>query len=403
MSDHSILLQKKLSREPIIVPGNPFWTVFKRFGRDETIALIINTIGTALVAIFLSNIWFKVFAGPISRRTRDIVLSTTGPVVEKAGFFPAHFKEALSVYRNTPKQKRDPLTTYFRRAMRGGAKSLTQDILVHDPIYIILMFFGLRIYPVTPAWILALTSFVIAVLVVAGLEVTITEMAFKKYKRALKKSGFGIENYYESRFFISSTQKLDQVLSRMAKKFSLENTKTIKYYDRYFDNNLPVYNSRTPKIRLRKRLKDNGKGWLQSAQLIYTRAAEMSKKELEQHRYFPIKKEKTYFPLNQKMPKGFADIKNVKAKRIFIRSQKGKSFDDVYFERVVVYDAQTLWVSADKVFHQKNDGKKKRPFFVLELKVHNDIKLLKEAMRFVMREFPVVQTTHSKHDLVCVE
>ena len=32
-------LEKELAKDPIVVPGSPFWEVFKRFGRDEAIAI----------------------------------------------------------------------------------------------------------------------------------------------------------------------------------------------------------------------------------------------------------------------------------------------------------------------------------------------------------------------------
>jgi len=208
------LLPKKLADAPIIVPGSPFWNVFKRFGRDESIAMIINVIGTAIVSFFFNAAW---------------IISLAGPIVEKIGFFPAHFKEALDVYKTTPKEKRKGINHYFKRAMKGGSVSLLEDILVHDPIYILLMFLGLSLYTGTPAWLLSAASFIIAVFAVSGLEVGVTELRYKRYKNKLKKLGFEYEKYYESRFFISKEKDPKEVMQSLMKKFELTTLKKRNY------------------------------------------------------------------------------------------------------------------------------------------------------------------------------
>ena len=289
------LLEKKLAEEPIKIPNNPFWDVFKRFSRDELIAMAINVTGTAVAEGLVDSQFLQTMTGPLSRRTKDIVLMTTGPVVEKAGFFPAHFKEAYDLYKEAPKEERDQLSTYFKGAVKNGTKSLIEDILIHDPLYVGLMFAGLKYLPETPAWALAAGSFAVAVVMVAGLEVGVTELFYKKYKNALKKSGFGKEDYYESRFLIRADKNPESVLERLSYEFGLEGHRDLEYYDRYFKNSLPSYSNRTPKLRLRNRRR-NETEWFKTAQITYTRANEL-KEGTEQFRYFPQKKEKIYFYL----------------------------------------------------------------------------------------------------------
>ena len=373
------LIPKKLADAPIKVPGSPFWNVFKRFGRDESIAMFINVIGTAIISIFFSAAW---------------ILSLAGPVIEKIGFFPAHFKEALDIYKTTPKEKRKGINFYFKKAMKNGSVSLLEDILVHDPIYILLMFLGLSVYAGTPPWLLSAASFIIAVFAVSGLEVGATELRYKKYKRKLKKLGFDYERYYESRFFISKEKKPKEVVESLMKKFELTILKKRNYHDLYLDNNLKHFSGRSPRLRLRKRTHENkeefypgNQEWMQTLQVVYTRAGERSRGILDQHRYFPICKEKLYYFLEGNMPKSFNEIKSSNAKKTL---KSKEILREINFQRISANNDHLL-ISVDNINENSS-------YYVLELKVYQDVKLLMKAMRFVMREFPVVQTTHSKSD-----
>jgi len=124
---------------------------------------------------------------------------------------------------------------------------------------------------------------------------------------------------------------------------------------------------------------------MQTLQVVYTRAGEEAKKTLNQNRCFPICKEKLYYYMEGEMPKSFDEIKSSKAKKP-IKSKE--IIKKVNFQRISA-NSNVLLVSVDNI-------KENNPYYVLELKVYEDVKLLMKAMRFVMREFPVVQTTHSK-------
>ena len=389
-------VEKKLSLASIVIPPNPFWDVFKRFGRDESIALIINVLGTAIVSFFVNSNIINTIIGPISRRVKDVIISTSGPVVEKAGFFPAHIKDAWTEYRKAPNNKRDPFTTYFKRAFKSGAKSLIEDILIHDPLYIFLMFFGLKLYSNVPAWMLAALSFIIAILLVAVIEVTIIELAYLRYKVALRKAGFGIERYYESRFYISSKLKPKEIIERLSKEFNLPLKGEIKYSDRYYESDLPIYSGRIPKVRLRERNSEDKIGTVKTLQIIYTKSSE-AREKIDQYRYFPIKKEKMYFIFDNKMPSSIEDIQDERIRRIAKRAVKNGIKKKISFTRLFARNKKTILASVDKV---RSDINKNEHFYLLELKVRKDVSLLKATMKFVMREFPVVQTTHGKSELI---
>jgi len=131
---------------------------------------------------------------------------------------------------------------------------------------------------------------------------------------------------------------------------------------------------------------------MQTAQIVFTRASEITQTEMSQHRFFPIKKEKLFFVLDQKMPTNLDDIKDKKAKKLLksLIHKKTRS-PRIRFEREIANDPKLL-VSVDFI-------NAKRPYYLLELKTYKNTKLLKEAMRYVMTEFPVVQTTHSKIEM----
>ena len=376
MPSKIIFLSKHLSERPIKIPGSPFWSVFKRFGIDELIAMIINILGTVIISLFFSN---------------PLLLSITGPIVEKLGFFVAHLKEAISIYKTTATKKRKHLSFYFKDAFNHGMKSLIEDVLVHDPLYILLMFFGLLIYPATPIWLLSATSFIVAVFAVSGLEVGYTELQYKRFKKRMLVKGFHLESYYESRFFISSKENPKKVIDQVVQAFNLSRTKNLTYTDAYFGTTLDQYSGRIPKIRLRQRTNSRTKGWIQTAQIIYTRPNETANTTYEQYRYFPIKKEKLYSLLEQNMPATLQGIKNETIRKSLLSAYDQSPAKQVKFVRTYANNKELL-VSVDKI-------NKTRDFYVLELKVYTDINLLIEAMRYVMREFPVVQTTDGKADM----
>jgi len=274
------------------------------------------------------------------------------------------------VYRHTPRGRRKPLRHYYKRAFRGGSKSLIEDILFHDPLYVLLMFFGLMIYPSTPAWVLSLVSFVIAVFAVSGIEVGINELRFWWFKKRLLKRGFRLEPYYESHFFISSKESQREVVKSVAKEFGLHYHKPVSYQDIYFEHKVPEFSGRTARLRLRRRTHDKKACWFQTVQIIFTRAGELPTDLLEQHRYFPMKKSKLFFVLDE-FPESIEEITHSQVRKLLLKLKCASPAKKVHFDRFIAHNDELL-VGADAV---------KGDYFVVELKVFSNKSLLKEAMR----------------------
>ncbi len=388
-------LEERLSQEPIRLPKNPFLEALEVFGTDEAISMVINVAGTAAIDRLIKQGGLESIVGPLSKTAKDLVISTAGPIIEKFGFFPAHFKRARDEYLAAPEGEREHFSHYLKQAIRGGASSLAKDIIVHDPIYFGLMFGGMQMYPQTPAWMLAGTSFVMAVFAVAGLTVAVNEAKYWNLKRSLRNTGFGSERYYEARFFISSDDDPKKTLNRLVDEFKLSPIRTLEYRDRYFETSLPHYSNRTPKLRLRRRTNPEGGPEMRTAQIVFTRAAEMKSGKAEQCRYFPSLKEKLYFPLdNEKnMPSQFSELKESKARDKLIGAVEGDDHYDVRFTRMVAKNPATLLISADHVADDR------RPFYVLEVKTYGNTDALLEAMRHIMRTCDVHQITYGKLDL----
>jgi hypothetical protein len=321
--------------------------------------------------------------------TSVFLLSLVGPVIEKIGFFPAHFLEAWKVYKTTPSDQRKSLYFYIKRALKGGGTSLLEDVLVHDPVYIGLMFAGLSIYQGTPPWLLSAISFIVAVVAVAFIEVGITEGRYLLFKRRAKRAGFESESYFESRFLINASADPDAAMGLLSERFKLSTMYEMSYGDVYYGNKFPEYSDRTAKFRMRRRSNEQGR-FICSAQIVYTRAAEMRESKLDQCRFFPIKKDKIYLAMREPLPDMPSEIEKDAGQFLY----KHINDDDkhvVKFIRVVAYNPDLL-ISVDRVRGSRN-------FYLLELKVYKDVKLLMQAMRFIMRELPVLQTTHGKLEL----
>lgn len=372
--------------EPIRLPGSPFWNVFKRFGRDEMIALIINVCGTALTSIFTSSI---------------LLLSIAGPLVEKIGFFPAHFYEAYAIYKTTPRERRKKLRSYFGRACRNGSLSLLEDVCIHDPVYILLFCWALA-YPGVPPWLLAAFSFVVATGFVAFIEVTIVEIGYLLLQRRLRNAGFEQESYYESRFLIRvDKEAVERLVVKLSEQFNLRFIENKSYEDRYFGHKLPEYSGRKPVLRLRRRtLGPSDKKWLdshpemarrqflQTAQIVYTRANEARWGRLDQFRFFLIAKEKFYLLQNQTMPGAIKEVVGCNLEQI---ARAGEALKEVRFQRTVLKNWDVDLIVAI-------DQSRGKDVCVVEVKTFKDTNLLCRVMRVIMLESSAIQMTMRKLD-----
>lgn len=379
-------LKERADREPIRLPGSPYWNVFKRFGRDEMVALAISVVATLAFSVFTTSV---------------LILAVAGPVLEKIGFFPTHLWEASSLYRATPLPERLPFSQYLKSALKNGSLSLLEDVAVHDPLYIAL-FLWLSLYPGIPLWLIASFSFLVAVAAVAGLEVTWTELRYAYFKRRFRSAGFSIDSYREARFYIRSGQRADAVIEKLKQDFGLREIERLEYHDVYFENRLPRFSGRAPVVRLRRRtagkssrqwqgLSNMAKtGYMQSLQVVYTRPQEESSGRLDQFRFFSVRKDKLYFPIDdERMPESLDELAAPWRKLL----RAGKEFKRVTFERTILLDpTDTLYAAVDRL----PDG---RDGCIIELKIRTDMALFLAAMRFVMMEFPATHTTRQKTQL----
>ncbi len=372
--------------EPIRLPGSPFWNVFRRFGRDETIALVINVCGTAVMSCFTTSIF---------------LLSIAGPIVEKIGFFPAHFYEAFTVYKTTPRERRKKLRIYFGKACKNGAVSLTEDILIHDPLYVLLFALVLA-YPGVPPWLLAGFSFVVAMVAVTFLEVAFVEAGYRFFQRRLRRCGFELESYYESRFLVKAdNEEMGRLVQKLSAEFHLSFIEDKSYQDLYFEHKLIGYSGRRPVLRLRERTlgpsdvrwinshpERDAEQFLRTAQIVYSRANEANRNHLDQYRFFVIRKEKFYLLLNAPMPDAIEGVSGCDLRKV---ARSGTAIKEVRFRRTVLKNGEVDLVVAI-------DRSRKNNFCLVELKTFKDITLLLRVMRLIMLESSAVQMTAQKLD-----
>lgn len=402
-------------KDAIKLPSSPFWEVFKTFGRDEMFAMLVNIGATFLVALLIPLITVNYLLIPIGISSMNFIfvdviylkvgaIALAGPIFEKVGFYIGHIKDAIFEYRKRLTNDHT-LSYYYKRAVKRGTSSLIKDILIHDPIYVLLMTYGIITLPglwltveqsfgIPGEGVLAVISFVLAVFVVSFIDIAWQELSFKKFVYQLKKKGFGVEKYYEVRFLINKTEDPKIILEKIKDKFNLPQNTVIPYNDYYYNHDLSKFSTRVPKFRIRSRTSCEDGSIMNTIQVVYTKTFEEFSNQLSQYRYFLTKKWKIYKILNNKTliksfeeaKKEFKNMDGFLKKRIF--SENGK----VMFSRDFTNFEDGLFVSVDNVDRDKDN-------IVVELKVCNDKYLLKEAMEFVMNKFDTIQTTKGKIEM----
>jgi hypothetical protein len=255
---------------------------------------------------------------------------------------------------------------------------MIEDILIHDPVYFGLMWVGLFIYTGTPEWMLAILSFLIAVMIVTVVEVGVIELWYKKFKRSIR-GLFHVEKYYESRFRVATNIIPKDFISKMTEKFDLSSYKEYDYTDKYLKSKLVNFNERIGKVRQRFINDNNCNSNL--IQITYTKAGEIPQNVLTQYRFFINQKEKFTSDLNKNSIDNFTKYCDLNVYSI------------LKFHRYSAKKINGLYVAIDEV---KKDGEH---YSVIELKVFDDLELIKTAMEYVMNEFHVIQTTLSKVEI----
>ncbi|MGV8169016.1 MAG: hypothetical protein ACP5N3_03090 [Candidatus Nanoarchaeia archaeon] len=392
--------RKKAVEEPIKLPDSSFVTSLKSFGKDELYAGIIDIGSTTLAAAVLKE------------AARNKILPFVGPVVEKGIFLVTHVVDAGKIHKRTPKHVRQPYSFYLKQGLKEGSENLIKDLMFHDPIYMGVMWLGLHVIPKISmdiasihmddikAPFLSIASYGLGIVGVAFIDMAKDKILYNRKINNMKDIGFQVEQYYESRFHIPHTEHPLEVIEKFQKQFGLGAAVTNEYHDMYFESSLKKHNGKTAKVRFRSRTRREAKAspneedeWLHTAQIIYTKAKEQ-KTKVDQARYFPVRKEKMYYILPEIKTQSIDALADGNLK-IYLESIRAPEpyYRSISFERTMCWEKELLLCS-DNVPMQ-------RPYFILEFKVRNDLKLLREAMRFLMVEYPIVavQTTHGKSDI----
>lgn len=378
-------------------PRNPFWQVFRTFGRDELTGGVIALVATAFIegGFYLYNNGWNAVEIVGFTAVQMLALALAGPILEKVGFFFWHIKEARDTFKSTPALYRKPLGFYIRQALKGGSKTLMWDILLHDPLYVVLMLVGMKVHPATPAWLLVPVAFGLAVVAVALLEVGINEIKYYRFTKKLQKTRhhpFKLERYYDARFYLDPSVDPEEAINTLRNRFLPDQEiRTRHYDDYYFAAELPEYNSREGALRVRCRdlHEDNdGHDVMLTVQYIYSRIIEGGKQLAGQFRCFPRQKEKHY-QIRGHLQDAL-DAAGIATG--ILGSPTAAPYQKISFERRMVSKPDALLLAVDKI----NDDLR-----VIEVKVYPEkLELLIEAMHFVMHTFPAMQTTHPKMALM---
>ncbi|HCR81093.1 MAG: hypothetical protein UY13_C0002G0387 [Candidatus Pacebacteria bacterium GW2011_GWB1_47_8] len=364
------LVAQTLNEQPILLPESPFWQILRDFGRDELVALGINTAGVFALSMVSDN---------------SVFISLVGPVLEKIGFFTASSKKAFDVYRTTPPVERKKKNEYVTDALRTGFPNFLKDLVAADPLYMGLLLLELKQFPETPAWMLSVIAFMISVGGVSAAEVSLKEALYKMQTHRLMRRGFSLEKQLESRFIVKEINS-EHILAELADYFQLGEIHTGTYHDIYFQPSLKYYNGRQPQLRLRKRFENGEAVGPEEIQLIYNRASELKRRKPEQYNYFPVARDKFQRVLD--------DESRQYLQEMTLSSEK----QEVTVTRAYAHIPKKMLISTDQVENGQN------PYTVIEVKSFRTekdaVSQMIMAMRHIMSHYHVIQTTHSKQSLM---
>ena len=392
-------MSEEKSEKLVEVTPNPVVKFGVQLGNDEIMAWIVSTVATGVVGLLI-----KCSAGDMSDASRVAILAIVGPIAEKPGLFFNHFLDAVREYRAADAQDREPLSSYVRRAFREGLPSLITDILLHDPVYALLLWGLLSLSASSSPWVASLLAFLcffVAVGVAAALKVAFVERWHRWQLRRLKRLGFVQKNYYEARFLVDpdGDEALFPVptLDRLQKVFNLPIRTRYTYEDVYVTKHtLASANGRKPYLRFRQRTAEDGKPSKQAVQVMYTRSKEVKDGKLELYRCFMTRKEKSGydFPLDKPMPWTDEGIADRKVARVVKRLSTAPERLEVQFMRHVAMDPEGIFISVD--IPPPDDAPEGT--YWLEVKSKDDLDALHEASDYVAWKLPVRATTKTKCD-----
>lgn len=357
----------------IHIPEHPYRSEITSFGRDELSGLAFNTLWTGIIEYMLNNF------SSISWSVKKSFLSFWWPVVEKIWFFVPHLmKEIIHQRKNNEKD----IKKLLKNTLSGWSDTLVKDILLHDPLYIAMMYIGQEYIPETPWIILSFVSFISALLIVWIVKVGFDEWKFRYFCHTLQKKWFLYESYYESRIHMHTYEEAEKIFESLMKEFTIEEKTKREYNDIYYAPT-PMKYLWWRTARVRERTRTSVEETLHTWQLLFTKPREFKTKNIEQYRYFPIKKDKFAFKASS-----IEEVSKILSPYKYINSSK-----HVHFTRRYGNDPMWLLMTMDTL----SLGNEKK--YVIELKVHTDLLLLKEAIKKVLIDTRWEQRTEWKDDL----
>ncbi len=380
---------------------NPYVAFGIRLGRDELFAGLSSAFWTFLFK--LGFLWLG--ASLVGSHFEMIVLAIVGPVFEKPALFTKYIIDAWREYKSAPPGERKPCSYYFKRIWREGWPTLRADLLYHDPAYSVLLWFMLWISPgagLVSVAVLSAVSFITAVALASIAEVIAVECAYMWRHRRLQAAGFVMKSYYEARFMLDPDGDPDQapqiVLDHLQRKFDLNDRKTFTYRDVYVTENcIAVYNGRKPYLRFRRRLTADGEVSKQAVQVMHTLSREVKIKSPGLYRCYAMHKRKLGydFPLDGPMPWDSSEIPDTQVAGVVKGLQSGDQRREVRFSRDVAMSPKRLFISVDTPAEPKNDSGR----YWLEVKVRDDMDLLRQVSDYIAWKLPVRAATQSRLEL----
>lgn len=355
------------------IPEHIIKKILKNFWVDEAIAWAFNIWWTALL-----NKWTR---ETLSQTQKNLLFTIGWPIIEKVWLFIRPMRIAWKMWSSTPVHKRKPIIRYAREAMKWWWESLMKDVLFHDPIYWVFMYYWLQANQTTNPALISFISFALAIFAVAWIERWYDEAKYTNMQLQLKKQWFWKESYYESRLFNTKNISTDEILNCLKEPFWLNEFSVRKYEDTYYKTKENMYWWRYTAMRIRKRYcVDEPSNEQISTQYIFTKPSLMTLEELDELNYFLISKDKRFH---------IWEVANHLNKWVHIQ-QPTQSID---FTRTIWRNNEWLLVAIDTDENDENNS--------VELKVHKGHELLSIASIALLKDtFPwFKQSTNSKQEI----
>ncbi|MFH1428757.1 MAG: hypothetical protein ABIH39_03330 [Candidatus Margulisiibacteriota bacterium] len=243
------------------------------FGGSEGIAFGINTITSEIIDRTVKHLTWSDFYKGLS-------IATGGILTEKGGFFAAPYVKAfikyqlaLHSYNNTKHYTSVERPRYqdfmnTKQALQEGKDDLLWDVCIHDPCHTGGVIAGKCLFPSLSGGVISASTFIAALLIVAGLKTGKKQLHYLLLKNGLLKNGFKLEDpYYECRFYLKKAEdpkfSPEEMIGYLNNKFNLgfdNDIHTGHYSDTYLHAikySKKLGNNLALQVRLRDRCYDN--------------------------------------------------------------------------------------------------------------------------------------------------